>query len=207
MIKILAISASPVEGSSTELVVEKLGQTIKNLLEGQSKESSLELINVNKLTFIPCQACGKAPTPEFCFYEDDLTEIYKKLAECDCFLFGSPIYFDSVSAQGKAFIDRCNCIRPPDFENKNKDSNFIKILKRKRPGAMVLVGGEEGWFEGARRTIAGFFKWVEIINSGMISYRSNDFNAKGTAINDPVVLKEISELANKLVQELKNNEL
>lgn len=202
MIKILTITGSPVEESSTDLILLQLQDKIVEELDGSPV--STEFHRLNGMIFVPCQACGEAPKPKFCFY-DDLDELYSMLAECDCLLFGSPIYFDSVSAQAKAFIDRCNCFRPADFENENPDHRFIKLLKRKRPGAMVLVGGEEGWFEGARRTIAGYFKWIEVTNEGSIFYRTPDYNTIGTAIEDDDTLAEIEQLSKELAEKIRAN--
>ena len=150
------------------------------------------------MKFIPCQACGEAPEEGFCLYDDDLSEVYRRLDACDCVLFGTPVYFDSVSAQAKAFIDRCNCFRPADFKNENPEHDFIRKVSRFRPGAMVLVGGKRGWFEGARRTVAGYFKWLDIVNEGMLVYKSDDFTRKGTAAGDAAVLDEARRLGEKL---------
>jgi len=162
-------------------------------------------VNLNDLDFIPCQACGEAPTPRFCFFDDALTPVYRELARCDCLLFGSPVYFDAVSAQAKAFIDRCNCIRPADFGGIDLEHDFIKLLDRKRPGAMVIVGGENGWFEGARRCIAGFFKWVEVSNEGYLKFVSKDFHRLGEASESPSVLAEADELGRKLAGLIRTN--
>ena len=78
-------------------------------------------------------------------------------------------------------------------------------LKRKRPGAMVVVGGEEGWLEGARRTIAGLFKWVEVVNNGMIAYRTVDYNTRGSAADEPAVMKDIEQMAVKLADAIRES--
>ena len=171
----------------------------KSALSGQLKVRQT-FVKLNELTFIPCQSCGEAPEHGFCFFDDDLTKVYRKLERCDCLLFGSPVYFDSVSAQAKMFIDRCNCFRPPDFDNVDPDHDFLKKLTHKRPGAMVLVGGERGWFEGARRVIAGFFKWVEVTDEGLIIYRSPDFMRSGTVSEDKQTLAEADALGQRLAQ-------
>lgn len=201
MIRLLAVSASPVDGSSTDLI---LGDIIERLTVrlGTDRKVAATFTKLHDLTFIPCKSCGEAPSDKFCFFDDDLTPLYQELESCDCFLFGSPIYFDSVTAQGKAFIDRCNCFRPADFDNRDPEHDFIKRIKKKRPGAIVLVGGEEGWFEGARRTVAGFFKWIEVTNEGLITFRSSDFNLKGAAADDEQVKREIKQLVDKLASRI-----
>lgn len=202
MIKILAISGSPVENSSTDYICTELAKKTGVAL---GEKTEINFIKLSEFNFIPCQACGKAPTPQFCFYQE-LDSIYDLLVNCDLLIFGSPVYFDTVSAQAKTFIDRCNCIRPPDFERRNPGHDFIKLLKRKRPGAIVLVGGENGWFEGARRTIAGFFKWVEVVNSGQIFYSTKDFNKLCEAKADAEIPKQINELASVLAEKIKSDD-
>ncbi len=203
-IKILAISASPVSESSTDFILQNLAEAVRRQL-GEQIIVETSFVKLNDLTFTPCQACGESPEPKWCLYDDELTPVYEKLVSCDCLLFGTPVYFDSVSAQGKAFIDRCNCIRPPDYQGIDSNHAFIKRLHRKRPGAMVVVGGEEGWLEGARRTIAGLFKWVEVVDEGMIAYRTTDYNVKGSADNDRGVLKDIEQMALKLADGIRES--
>ena len=201
MIKLLSISASPVENSSTDILINKIANTIVQNLEPDFKIQS-DFIKLNERVIKPCQACGEPPDPKFCFY-DELDDWYLKLEECDCLIFGSPVYFDSVSAQGKLFIDRCNCFCPPDYKNEDTKHLFIKRLNKKRPGVMVLVGGEETWYEGARRVIAGFFEWVEVRNEGMIQYGSSDYTVKGSAASDRNKLAEAKQLGIKLAEILK----
>jgi multimeric flavodoxin WrbA len=186
-----------VDGSSTDILLKRIQQALVDKI-GSRAEVVATFVKLNSLKFIACQSCGEAPTEGYCLFEDDLTPVYNKLVECDCLLIGSPIYFDSVSAQTKMFIDRCNCIRPPDWKDTDPDHDFIKLLGKKRPGAMVLVGGEQGYFEGARRTIAGLFKWVEVTNEGYLKYASNDFRKRGEAAENPDTLKQADELGHKL---------
>ena len=201
MIKLLTISASPVKGSSTDFILSEIAHAIGSSL-GDSEQVECTTVRLNDLEYIACQACGKSPEPEYCFYDDDLTQVYKALIECDCLLFGSPVYFDSITAQAKAFIDRCNCFHPPDYDNVNPDHQFIQRLTRFRPAAMVLVGGERGWFEGARRVIAGFFKWVQLVDKGTLVYRSTDFTRVGTAREDSEIKQQAGELGKLLAEKI-----
>ena len=205
MIKILIISGSPVEGSSTDILLQRVEKSLVDHLPPEVETESV-WVKINNLRFDSCQACGEAPVDGFCLLEDDLDSVYDELAESDCILIGTPIYFDTVSAQTKLFIDRCNCMRPPDWNDTDPDHDFIKLIQRKRPGAMVLVGGERGYFEGARRVIAGWFKWIEVINTGHLMYGTGDFQTKGAAGNDPDILKEADELGRKLAESVKSDD-
>ena len=199
MINLLVISGSPVDQSSTDIILHRISDAIAGSLREQHPTAST-FVKLNELEFVPCQSCGEAPTPKFCLFDDGLSDVYTKLADCDCLLFGAPVYFDSVSAQAKMFIDRCNCFRPPDFDNVDPDHHFVRILKRKRPGAMVLVGGNRGWIEGARRVVAGFFKWIEVTNEGMIVYHSPDFTRAGGVAEDEDTLAQADALGRQLAE-------
>lgn len=204
MINLLVVSGSPVDQSSTDIILNRISDAIADRIPEQYQVVST-FVKLNELKFISCQSCGEVPTPKFCLFDDGLTDVYTKLADCDCLLFGTPVYFDSVSAQAKMFIDRCNCFRPPDFDNVDPDHHFIRILKRKRPGVMVLVGGERGWFEGARRVVAGFFKWVEVTNEGMIAYRSPGFIRAGSVAEDTDTLSQADALGRQLAKIIAGN--
>ena len=204
MIEILSVSGSPVEGASTDILLDALARAVIDGLPAGT-EAGHRVVKLNELQFIPCQACGEAPENGFCLFDDDLTGVYDRLFACDCLLFGTPVYFDSVSAQAKAFIDRCNCFRPADFKNVNPEHDFIRKMTRTRPGAMVLVGGKRGWFEGARRTVAGYFKWLDITNEGMLVYKSDDFTQKGTANGDAAILEEVRKLGAVLAEAVMRN--
>lgn len=161
-------------------------------------KSRHSLVHLNELDIVPCQACGEAPSPKFCFFDDDMTRLYRRIEQCDCLLFGSPVYFDAVSAQAKSFIDRCNCMRPPDYDNSVPGHDFVKLLSRSCPGAIVLVGGDQAWFEGARRCIAGFFKWIGVTNEAVLKFSTTDFNRVGEVVDHPETLTEADQIGRKL---------
>jgi multimeric flavodoxin WrbA len=195
MPNILTISGSPTENGSTEIL---LGTVVKGIASALKEEIKTELIRLNDYKYIPCQACGKSPEPEYCFFHDEIYPIYGKLISCDIVLLGTPVYFDSVSAQSKSFIDRCNCLRPADFENKGNHP-FKKLIERKRLGGMIIVGGYRGEFELARKVIAGFFKWVEVTNCGLVTYESKSWE-KGAVLRNAEKLAEANDLGKKIAE-------
>ncbi len=50
--------------------------------------------------------------------KDDMTKLFEFLESMDAFVFGSPIYFDHITAQGKAFIDRLICYSEGDRKDR-----------------------------------------------------------------------------------------
>jgi multimeric flavodoxin WrbA len=162
-----------------------------------------DFIRLSEFEITPCHACGEAPTPNFCFIDDAMTALYRRTVQCDCLLFGSPIYFDSISAQAKAFIDRCNCMRPADFDGVHAPHHFVRLIHSQRPGAIVLVGGEQAWYEGARRCIAGFFKWIEVTNEEVLKFTSTDINCIGEAAERSDTLHEADRIGHELARRIR----
>jgi len=187
--KILGLSGSPVHSGSTEILV-------KEILRGaESRGAVSDYIRLNELDIMPCQACGQSPEDGYCFFNDGMDIIYEKFDACDCIVVGSPIYFDSVSAQTKLFIDRTNCFRAiaPDEEK-----TFLQRIEKRRRGAMVLVGGEREKYECARRVIGGFFVWANIESVGLVHF-AYDGMEKGVVADHPEKLTEAFDLGVKLI--------
>ncbi len=157
-IRALGINGSPVKDGNCDILVRKV-------LEGSAAAMGrTRLYNLNELTIKPCQSCGKSPYPDYCFFDDSMNEIYEELAKSDLVVFASPIYFDTVSAQAKLLIDRCNCLRPPIFSNDGikSDIHFLDRDLKPKKGVIILSGGKRRKFECARMIIKGFFKWANI---------------------------------------------
>jgi multimeric flavodoxin WrbA len=197
MLNILTLTGSPVKGSSTEILLEHIAEGISH---SATQPVSNEVIHLNHYQYLPCQSCGKSPEPDFCFFHDEIYPVYDLFVNCDIVLFGSPVYFDTISAQAKLFIDRCNCLRPADFEGKTEHA-FKKILAKERLGAMVLVGGERQDYECARKVIAGFFKWAEIINCGTVISAGTGWEP-GAVSGDADKLHEAYTLGQKIASRI-----
>ncbi len=190
--KILTLNASPITDGSTAFLLGKIAGSIAAAVS-ESVENTV--VRLNDFVITPCQSCGFSPEPDWCVYHDAIYPVYDQLVNCDIVLFGTPVYFDTVSAQAKLFIDRCNCLRPVDFET----HEFKRLPIPKRRGAIVLVGSERQKFECARTVIAGFFKWVHIENVGHIAYSGSGFSP-GAAKNDSKTLEKAIKLGQLLSQ-------
>ncbi len=187
---LLALNGSPVPGSSTEILLREFCRGVK------SAGFEVEWFDLNRQKIMPCQSCGESPEPNLCFFDDDMTPIYEKFLACRFIAVGSPIYFDSVSAQTKLFIDRMNCVRPMA----EKKEGEIYLKKRKlgeRGGFVILTGGEEPKFQGALWVVKGFFIWAGTRPEGQLIYVQDSFEA-GAVQKDKKVLKQAYAQGKKL---------
>lgn len=189
---ILGISGSPTGGSSTDILVNAI-------LEGASADHvRTRFLRLNEKDIMPCQSCGKSPEPDYCFFHDDMDELYGLMHKSEGIVLGSPIFFDSVSAQAKLFIDRTNCLRPIDFSVEDETVFKNPVFKGKK-GGIVIVGGEQGSFNTALRTARGFFIWAGIDVVFELKYVTRGLHVPGEAGHDEAILKKARGCGEKLL--------
>ena len=98
--KVLGIACSPRKNGNTEILMNQA-------LEAAGKEGcKTEIFRVSEKKVAPCDACGSCFETGNCVIQDDMQELYGMLERADGIIFGTPVYFGSVSAQGKAIMDR-----------------------------------------------------------------------------------------------------
>ncbi|MCJ7497570.1 MAG: flavodoxin family protein [candidate division Zixibacteria bacterium] len=187
--KVVGISGSPIKNGNVDLLIQ---QVLKGAI---SKGAKTEILYLDKLDISPCKSCGKNPEPKFCFIKDDMEKVYAKLKGSDVLVLGSPIYFDTVSAQMKLFLDRCNCLTP--IVKKNNKYFFKSRLKKKRKGIIILVAGEKQRFDYALITLQGFLKWSNVKYVDKILY-AHSFFEKGKVKEDRKVMQKAFDLGRKL---------
>lgn len=98
--KVLGIVCSGRKGGNTEILLEEA------LASAREAGAQTELASVVGKNIAPCDGCGSCRETGVCHIQDDMQSIYQQLEKADAIIFGSPVYFGSVSAQAKAIIDR-----------------------------------------------------------------------------------------------------
>ena len=188
--RLLILNGSPIRRSNVDVLSEEIAKgTAEN---GWTEET----IYLNDYVIKPCQSCGVRDDDDICIFHDDIYPVYEKFNNCNAVIVASPIYFDSVSAQLKLFIDRCNCYRP--LKKSHDEKLFLEKKQwRKRKGIIVLVGGERQKHQQALSVIKGFFIWtgVEYLDS---IYYTHDSWEVGAVVNSTAVLKQAYELGARL---------
>jgi multimeric flavodoxin WrbA len=187
--KIIAFNGSPVKESNTDLLTREV---IRGADEAGFEH---EHIYLNDLTITPCQSCGESPGENLCLFEDDLFPHLQTFAHSDLVVVSSPVYFDTVSAQTKLFIDRCNCFKPLEGYDSGQFS-FRKLNLKPKPGIIILVGGEREKFQHALTVIKGFFIWTGVTFYGQILYPHSDYG-KGGVKSTPDILQKAYLMGHK----------
>jgi len=130
--KILGLSFSPREQGNTELLLDKVFSGAQRL------GAETELYRVADKEIKPCDGCWTCFNTGECHIRDDMQELYAKMLDADGIVFGTPVYFYNITAQGKTAIDRTVAL---------VDSG--KSLANK-VGGIVVVGGSLGLVDAVK---------------------------------------------------------
>ncbi len=152
---------------------------VSQVLKGaQSQGAKTSKTYLDDLNIKPCQSCGVDPYPKYCIFDDDMKKTYNMLQSCDAMVLGSPVYFDTVSAQTKLVIDRCNCLMPY-VKHKDGTYGFKRRMKKCKKGVFIAVAGTDQEFHTILTTVKGFFTWANIEMLESILYSHDDDILRG----------------------------
>ena len=180
---ILIFNGSPRKRGNTDLLLERIEAGI------HQAGHTAEQINLAHLTIHPCIGCGHCETEGECIFKDDMTVLYDKIDTAHRIVIGSPIYFYGVTAQTKAFIDRCQVLWSRKYL-----LGEIKPERDYRRGYMVSVAATDGGkiFDGARLTIRYAFDAMEFTYSGELLARGVE--GKGAVAEKTELMTEALQL-------------
>jgi len=191
--EVSGIVGSPKKNGNVALLVSQV-------LKGASSQGAkTHEIYLNDLRIKPCQSCGVDPYPKYCLFDDDMKEIYAALQSCDATVLGTPVYFDTVSAQTKLMIDRCNCLMPY-VERPNGTLGFERRVQGRKKGVFIAVAGTGQEFNTIQTTAKGFFNWANIELVETILYAHDD-NELGGVKNNSQRMNQAFEIGVQLVRQ------
>lgn len=107
---VLALLGSPRKKGNTATL-------LRALLEGMAEagEHTVREVFLHGRSIAPCRNCDRCrgagagrliARGEFCALDDDMRRLYPRFLEADLVVFATPVYWWSISAQLKLFIDR-----------------------------------------------------------------------------------------------------
>ncbi|MCB2356993.1 flavodoxin family protein [Clostridium estertheticum] len=134
--KVYAINGSPRKNNNTATLLQKALDGVKESANG--KEIETEIINLYDLNYTGCKgcfACKRLGGVSYgkCAVKDDIQEVLEKVSQADGIVFGSPIYFGTITGQLQSFIERLI------FPYLVYDENYSSIAPRNMPTAFIYT--------------------------------------------------------------------
>lgn len=195
MIKILAVYGSPRRKGNTALLLQK---AVQGAREGGAY---VEEIILRDLKISPCLEIYGCKKTGRCVIEDDFQQIYDHLLACHGLMLGSPIFFYTVSAHTKAFMDRCQSL----WVKKHWiDKIPFEKTRNLRKGLFISVGATKGkrLFEGVTLTVKYCFETFDAELWRSLFYRGLD--SEGEVLKHPQYLEEAHKAGKELVISIGN---
>ncbi len=174
---ILILNASPRRGGNTEIMVKTFAKT------AERNGCKVQIVNAYDVQVAPCLACNYCLNVEkgVCVQKDGMETIRPLFDAADVVVLASPIYFFTVSAQLKCFIDRLYAANKAGVGFKKS----VLLLDSHSPN---VFDSAIAMFQGVNR----YFKWESL---GIVAL--DGMTSKGSAADDPR-LEEIRKIADSL---------
>jgi multimeric flavodoxin WrbA len=129
--KVLGILGSPrLEGNSDILLEQALAGA-------KDTGADVEKIALCQKKISGCLNCEKCNETGVCVINDDMPEIHKKILEADAIIHSGPVYFWSMTAQMKAYLDRWCAFFDADW---NWHKAYSTQMKGKGIGLITVCG-------------------------------------------------------------------
>jgi multimeric flavodoxin WrbA len=168
MPNIVAIYGSPRRDGNTAALLKKA-------VEGaRSGGAEVEEILLRDLKMSPClEIYGCKQTGE-CVIEDDFARLRDRVLASSGLMLASPIFFYTVSAHVKIFMDRCQSLWVRKHWIENRPRGEVRIQRR---GLFISVGATRGkkLFDGALLSIRYFFDVLDMELWKALLFRGLDY--------------------------------
>jgi multimeric flavodoxin WrbA len=184
MTKLLVLASSPrPKGNSTILATEAARGA-------KDADAEVKTFFLAKMKIGPCMGCDgcRKPKAAGCVQKDDMKTLYAELRAADAVLIASPVYWFTMSAQIKLFMDRLYAFGAESY----------RPLKGKRVGIILTYGDADPFVSGAVNAIRAFqdaFAYVGAPIAGMV-YGSAD--KPGEVRANKTLMKNAYALGQKL---------
>lgn len=198
MSQIIAIYGSPRRNGNSAVLLQEA-------VAGARQEGAhVEEVVLRDYKISPCLEIYQCIKTGECAIRDDFPDILAKLEASSGIMLASPIFFYTVSAHTKTFMDRCQSLWVRKYWIEKQQ--FGKTPET-RKGLFISVGATEGkkLFDGAILTVKYFF---DVLNAGLWrTVLCRGVDRKGEIDNREDYLKEAFEAGRDLARALQKEEV
>ena len=151
----------------------------------------VESFYLHDMNIQPCTACEacREETEKDCILDDDMQLLYPKLRQADALVIASPIYFFTVSAQTKLFMDRWYALGSPQGN----------ALAGKRIGILLTYGGADPFDSGAVNALRTFQDCFNYIGSKIVDMVYGSASEAGEIRGNLDLMEKAYQLGKELV--------
>lgn len=189
--KIVILKGSPRKNGNSAVLADQVAAGAEAI------GATVESFYLHSMDIQPCDACDSCQgvADVDCIIDDDMQMLYPKLREADAVVYASPIYWFTVSAQLKLFMDRC-C----GFGGET-DAPEDHALAGKRIGVVLTYGGDDPYDSGAINAIRTFQDMFDYIPAKIVGIVYGYGLDPGEIVGNEEVMQKAYDLGKKLALE------
>ena len=183
--KVLVLQGSPrKKGNSAALA--------RHIIQGaESSGAEVDSIHLHGLNISPCQACYTCQKKNStgCAIDDDMQSIYPKLIDAQAWVLASPVYWFSMSAQMKLFMDRLFGLVAYGREP----------FRAKRIAVAMSYGDADPFVSGCVNALRAFQDAFRFTGSRMVGMVYGSALEPGEIEADTTLMQQAEDLGRRLV--------
>ena len=195
--KVVILEGSPRVNGNSAILAEQAASGAKDA------GAEVEAIHLHDMNIRPCSACeGCQQAKDLdCVIDDDMKTLYPKVRKADALLFASPIYFFTMSAQTKLFIDRCYALgcTIQKGEEEGLTYTFETDFAGKKIGIILTYGDIDPFRSGAANALRTFQDMFHYLGSEIVGMVYGTALEAGEIRSNSDLMKLAYELGKQLV--------
>jgi len=183
--QVLVILGSPRRKGNSSTLAARISRGAK------SAGAEVETLFLQGLKISPCRGCDTCQKDDSkgCAIKDDMQEIYPKLIKADAWVIASPVYWFTMSAQTKTFMDRCYAL-PAYAKNP---------FAGKRIAIAMSYGDVDPIKSGCVNALRTFQDAYRYTGSKIVGMVYGSAMKAGEIQNNEALMREAEELGKRLV--------
>lgn len=195
MAEIVAVYGSPRRKGNTATLLK---QAVAGAKDAGAEVDEIVLRDYKMSPCLEIYGCKKQGE---CAIKDDFQEVRDRILAGKGLMIASPIFFYTVSAHVKIFMDRCQSLWVKKYWI---DRTAFGMWEPKRRGLVISVGATQGkrLFDGMLLTMRYFFDTLDMELWDALLYRQLDF--EGDVNNHPQYLEEAYERGKAFARAVRN---
>lgn len=182
--KIIIVNGSPRENGNSVLLA---GEVTRGARENGA---AVEVFDLAKMKINPCNACDacRSGNNSGCTVKDDMQIIYPEISGAEVIVIASPVYWFSVAAQTKLFIDRFYGL----------EGNPVKALKGKKIAIILTYEDADPFISGAVNALRMYQDIFRYVGAEIIGMVYGSAGKAGEIIKNKALMEKAYRLGKEL---------
>jgi multimeric flavodoxin WrbA len=185
--KVLVLLGSPRKHGNSALLAEKIAKGAR------SKGAQVETVLVQTLRIAPCKSCYACQKKgsKGCAIDDDMQPLFRKLVAADAWVIASPVFWFTMSAQTKLWMDRTFAL-PAYAKNP---------FQGKRIAIAMSYGGEDPFDSGCVNALRTFQDAYGYVGAEIVGIVYGSALEAGEIKTNKTLIVAAEKLGEKLIAE------